>query len=55
MTRLEFTRNAIVETISEITDEGLLDYFYSVIMSALTAETRREACLQQQAVQNSDG
>ncbi len=43
-TKVEFTKNAIIETVSELTDERLLDYLYSVIMAALVAETHREAC-----------
>ena len=41
-TKMEFTKNAIIETVSELADERLLDYIYSMIMSALVAETHRE-------------
>jgi hypothetical protein len=43
-TKIEFTKNAIVEVVSELTDERLLDYLYSMIMAALVAETHQEAC-----------
>jgi hypothetical protein len=44
MTRLEFTKNAIIETVSDIADEQLLDYIYTVLMTALVAGTHPEAC-----------
>jgi hypothetical protein len=43
-TKLEFTKNAIIETVSELTDERLVDYFYTVIMTVLAAETHQEVC-----------
>ena len=43
-TKVEFTKNAIIETISELADERLLDYIYSMIMAALVAEMHQEAC-----------
>ena len=44
MTHLEYTKKAIMETISEIEDEQLLDYIYSIVMAALVAGTHQEAC-----------
>lgn len=43
-TRLDFTKEAIIETVSEINDERLLDYIYSMLMAALVAGTHQEAC-----------
>ena len=42
MTYSDFLKNAIIETISMTTDEKLLHYIYTMLMSATPAETLQE-------------
>lgn len=37
-TYAEYIRSAIIETIRDVSDENLLNYIHTMLMSALTAE-----------------
>lgn len=41
----DYIKNAIIETITETTDEGVLNYIYTALMNALAAapESQQEA------------
>lgn len=39
MTYSEYIKKAIIETVSNITDEELLKYIYTMLMSSIPAET----------------
>lgn len=41
----DYIKNAIIATITETTDEGVLNYIYTVLMNALAAdpESQQEA------------
>lgn len=41
-TYVDYTKNAIIETVAEITSEPILEYIYSMVMAALVAEKNRE-------------
>ena len=43
-TLADYTKQAIIETIADITSEHTLEYIYSMIMAALVAETHQEGC-----------
>lgn len=44
LTHVDYTRNAIIETITDITNEKTLDYIYSMVMAVLVAERHQEDC-----------
>ena len=41
-TRLNYMKNAIINTVAEITEESLMEYIYSMVMAALIKEKRPE-------------
>lgn len=44
LTHADYTRNAIIETVEDITNESVLNYIYTMIMAALVAEKHQEDC-----------
>lgn len=43
-TKAEYLKGAIIETVSDLSDENTLNYIYTVLMKAVTAGTQPEGC-----------
>lgn len=43
-TYTDYLKRAIVETVLDTNDERLLNYIYTTLMAAVTAETQQEGC-----------
>lgn len=40
MTHADYLKGAIIETVSDLTDEKVLNYIYTMLMGAVTVETK---------------
>jgi hypothetical protein len=42
ISQADYIKNAIIETIKETTDEGVLNYIYTLLMNALVVESESQ-------------